>query len=76
MKEVIFRRDRKVPGLVLVWEGKDGEPDVRQEVTMFSLVDATLQAGDAPLLITVGSPRWRTLVEITMHTMKLGTMHL
>ncbi|WAR14584.1 DI3L2-like protein [Mya arenaria] len=50
--EKIFRRERKVPSLVLVWAEENGEPEVRQEISIFSLVDAVLAVGDQPLMWT------------------------
>ncbi|XP_052820767.1 DIS3-like exonuclease 2 [Mya arenaria] len=52
LKEKIFRRERKVPSLVLVWAEENGEPEVRQEISIFSLVDAVLAVGDQPLMWT------------------------
>ncbi|XP_052267477.1 DIS3-like exonuclease 2 isoform X2 [Dreissena polymorpha] len=48
LKEKIFRREHKVPSLVLVWQAVDGEPEVRQEITIFTVVDCVLATGDLP----------------------------
>ncbi|KAL4221580.1 DIS3-like exonuclease 2 [Mactra antiquata] len=49
IKEKIFKHERKVPSLTLVWDSVDGEPEFRQEITIFSMVDCVLEKGDMPL---------------------------
>ncbi|XP_053379089.1 DIS3-like exonuclease 2 isoform X2 [Mercenaria mercenaria] len=49
IKEKIFKRERKVPSLVLVWNSEGDEPEIRQEITIFSSVDCILEEGEQPL---------------------------
>lgn len=56
LKEKTFKRERKVPSLILVWEKENEEPELRQEISIFTLVECVLEQGDGPLRWNV-SPR-------------------
>ncbi|WAR14582.1 DI3L2-like protein [Mya arenaria] len=52
LKETIFRLEGNEPILYLVWAEENGEPEMRQKISIFSPVDAVLAVGDLPLMWT------------------------
>ena len=55
IKDKIYSKDKKVPSLTLVWNAEEDayttedSPELRQVITIFSVVDCVLKQGDLPL---------------------------
>jgi len=47
--------------LILVWKAEKGEPEIRQEISIFSVVDCVLEQGDGPLRWNVSFGRQSTV---------------